>query len=139
MAKILKNPPELDRLYAIRQKLAGTDRDDHMAELDERERKIKRALIALNLKGHEGITMLLERANEEIKSINLKLLEERKTDGTFSPEALINDSLERQRLLDLRMVWQWFKGFFSEAEDEMKANREFLDEQEKEEDETAWS
>lgn len=124
--KILKNPAHLDRLYALRAGLAGTDRDDHLEEINEWERKIKRALIFLNLKEHEGIPDLLARANQEIKEINARLLSEELTEGEYSPEKLISASIERQRLYDLRSVWMWFKSLFEDANNELKAADAFL-------------
>lgn len=124
--KVLKNPPELDRLYALRAKLYGTDRDDHLAELDMWEKKIKKALIFLNLKEHEGIPDLIAKANEEIHAINIKLLTETASEDTYNPEALIHRSLERQRLLDLRSMWTWFKSLFEEAKTELSEAEAFL-------------
>ena len=124
--KVLKNPPELDRLYALRAKLYGTDRDDHLAELDMWEKKIKKALIFLNLKEHEGIPDLIAKANEEIHAINIKLLTETTGEDTYNPEALIHRSLERQRLLDLRSMWTWFKSLFEEAKTELSEAEAFL-------------
>lgn len=127
--KVLKNPPELERLYALRAKLYGTDRDDHLAELDMWEKKIKKALIFLNLKQHEGIPDLIAKANEEIRLINLKLLTETGEEETYNPEALIHRSLERQRLLDLRSMWTWFKTLFEEAKTELSEAEAFLTQQ----------
>lgn len=131
--KTLQNPPQLERLSALRAKLYGTDRDDHVAELDMWERKVKKALIFLNLKKHEGIPDILLKANEEIRAINAKLLEDRVQNNAYTPDMLINDSLERQRLLDLRSVWVWFKTLFEEAKTDLNEVDAFLQEQESEE------
>lgn len=131
--KVLKNPPELQRLYDLRQRLSGTDRDDHLEELSSWERRIKKSLIFLNLKGHEGIDQLLARADEEIAQINEKLLAEQDYSvdiSNFTPERLIAHSIERQRLYDLRTVWKWFKSLFEDAEEGLNEANAFLTNQE---------
>lgn len=128
--KILKAPAELERLAALRKKLYGTDRDDHLDELDMWEKKIKKALIFLNLKEHEGIPDIIAKAKEEIHLINLKLLTEEGTVDTYNPEVLIHKSIERQRLIDLRTVWTWFLSLFGDATTALKEAEAFLQVQE---------
>lgn len=127
--KILKDPEELERLNKIRAQLTGTDRDDHVGELDDWEQRIKQALIFLNLKGHEGIDMILARANDEIRAINLELIAD-VGEGTHTEAALIAESMNRRELLYRRKLWTWFKELFTEAESEMDAARAFLASQE---------
>ena len=132
--KTLKNPPQLERIYELRKKLYGTDRDDHVEELDLWERKTKKALIFLNLKEHEGIPDLLAKADEEIQLINAKLLAEEFGPNIapedYRPEVLIHQSLARQRLIDLRTMWMWFKSLFEEAKTDLNEVEAFLEGQE---------
>lgn len=126
--KILKNPPELDRLYRVRARLAGTDRDDHIEELNIWEGKIKKALIALNLKGHEGITMLIDRAKDEIREINDVLTSTRPVN--LSAEGAQQYAYEAARLHDKKSMWEWFMEFFQEAETSISEAGVFLSDQE---------
>lgn len=129
--KILTNPPELERLYKLREKLAGTDRDDHLAELDSWERKIKKALIFLNLQGHEGIQQLIEKADAEVKEIDEILVGTRPLD--LSGEGALKYTYEAARLHDRRELWSWFKTLFGEAETDLKDAEQFLNGQEDDE------
>ena len=125
--QILKDPPELERLNALRKKLAGAD-EDTFRELDRWEAKAKEALIALNLKGHEGIEMFRERANREIKDINDILTATRPKD--LSPENAQQYANEAARLFDRKDLWEWFGAFFTDAETALNEVRADLAEQE---------
>ncbi len=119
--KILPPEPEiLVRIQKVRMKLAGSDRDDHVRETEQWEEQAKKALILLNLQGHEGIKMVLERARREIREINWKLTEERAVGGEFRSDWLINDSLEREDLIKMRRLWQWFLQLFGEAQENIQ-------------------
>lgn len=122
--KVLTNPPELDRLYKLREKLANTDREDHLLELDGWERKIKKALIFLNLQGHEGIQQLIAKANEEIREIDEVLIGTRPLD--LSGEGALKYTYEAARLHDRRELWSWFKNLFQEANADLKDADQFL-------------
>ncbi len=133
MAKNKYLPEEqiLERIKALREKMARAGGDDSLAELDKWERKAKKALIFLSLQKHEGIQMVIERANEELKDISQRLLLER-PDGSESPEKY---ALERQFLFDREDLWRWFKSLFVDAETELKMIEEDLAAQETDESE----
>lgn len=127
--KILQEPEELERLMAIRQKLVGTDRDDHLSELDAVEKQIKKALIFLNLQGHEGIQQLLTKAREEIRDINRILMVQKPVSMGVASQFAYETHLLHAR----REMWAWFMNLFTEAEDSIKNVRGFLDLQEEDE------
>ncbi len=130
MSQILQTPKELDRLYKLRARLAGTDRDDHLEEINKWEKEIKKALIFLNLRGHEGIGMLIDRANEEIAQVDEILRSTRPVD--LSPEGVTKYAYESARLFDRKELWEWFKTLFDGAESALKDAEVFLDGQEDE-------
>lgn len=129
--EILKAPKELERLYKLRARLSGTDRTDHLDEIDKWEKEIKKALIFLNLKGHEGIGMLIDKANDEIGQVDEILRSTRPTD--LSPEGVTKYAYETARLFDRKELWEWFKTLFDGAETALKDAEVFLDGQEEDE------
>lgn len=121
---ILKNPEELDRLYALRAKIAKSGNDWQAGDIDDQEQKLKRALIALSLQKHEGITQLLEKASEEIATIDEILLSTEPKD--LSSDGAIKYANETSRLFDRKKLWVWFKEFFDTANSDLAETREWL-------------
>lgn len=110
-------PPILTRIDSVRQKLAGTDRTDHLRELDLWEQRAKKDLITLSLRGHEGIDMIIQQAKESIAQCQAKLRTERP-----DPKADVNKYfLDHQFLFQQIDLWGWFLGLFSEAQIDLDA------------------
>ena len=128
----LQVPPELERIEKVRAKLTGTDREDHLKELDIWATKVKKAAILLSLEGHEGIQMILDKADEELASIDQVLLEGSKP-KELSPEGAMQHAMEQYAIYEKRELWTWFRGLFTDARREIKEVRQDLDLQEEEE------
>lgn len=124
----IKDP--LKRIAAVRKKLvdSGTDRDDHIKEVDEWTVRAKRALIILNLQGHEGIQMITARAKQEMTDI-LKVLKTKRPKD-LSPDGSVAYSMEVKDMFNRLDLWEWFHNLFVEAEDEIRIITANLDEQE---------
>jgi len=122
-------PLPLKRLYQLRARLAGADQSD-IDEINKWETAIKKALIFLNLQKHEGVDMLIEKANSEIKTIEEILNETRPLD--LSPDGALKYTYETARLHDKKALWVWFKDLFDEAETDLKDAEAFLDGQDDE-------
>ncbi len=119
-ARVLPPEPQiLDRIRKVRMQLAGSDREDHVRETEQWEARAKKALIIMSAAGHEGIQIIMEKARQEIRQINWKLVEEREVGFEFTTEMLINDSLEREDLLKMRKLWQWFLQIFGESQEDL--------------------
>lgn len=119
-------PPEpqiLERIRNVRMKLEGTDREDHIRETQIWEERAKKALILINLQGHEGMKMVLERARQEIRQINWELVKEEEGEAIFAydPNLLISKQLKRDDLVKMRRLWEWLMGLFGEAEADVKS------------------
>ena len=121
----LKVPEELARIDALRKKLAGTDRDDHLDLLDQWEQKVKQASIMLALRGHEGIEMILKRAEQELREIDEVLGNSKPTD--FSPDGLAKYAFEQKALYDRRELWEWFRSLFTDAKRQIQEVQYDLD------------
>lgn len=115
-----KEPPILERIIAVRAKLAGTDRDDHLREVDVWEAKAKKALIFMSMKGHEGIDMLITKAREEIQLINIELTKEPTENDEWADAQFAQEALKRRALFAQRNLWHWFLGLFDEAAEDLK-------------------
>lgn len=124
-------PPELARIDALREKLSGTDRDDHVADIDAWERKVKKSAILLSLQKHEGIQMILDRIDEECAEIDEALRLGKPTD--FSPDGMAKYVYVQKALFDRRELWEWFRSLFTDAKRDIKEVQGDLDVQELEE------
>ncbi len=127
---ILTTPDILKEINLVRSKLAGTDRTDQVAEVEQWERDAKKALIFLSMQGHEGIQMVVGKARKEIESCNRELIGERQRDRSDADYAR-----SRQFLFDRIDLWTWFLNLFVESEEKLREIRANLDLQ-KETDET---
>lgn len=109
-------PDALHRIASLREKLTkgNTDREDHLQEIDAWERKVKKAVIILSLKGHDGIKMILEKTEQELKDIDEVLRTIRPTD--FSPDGMSKHCHEIKSIHDRKDLWEWFRSFFTDAE-----------------------
>jgi hypothetical protein len=113
--------PEEDifkRINAVRKRLGSTDRTDNLEETKAWERRAKRDLILLNLKKHEGIQMILDKAKEEISIRNKALRTERPTD--LSPNSVAKYATERAFHFQALDLWTWFLSLFLDAEQDLK-------------------
>lgn len=131
--KALGVPPELARIAALRAKLAGTDRDDHLAELDIWETKVKKAAILLSLQGHEGIQILLDHANQELRDID-EVLREGSKPKLLSPEGSMTHTMEQWALFERKELWEWLRSLFTDAKRDIREVGRDLDMQEAEDD-----
>lgn len=111
----VQTPEILKRINAVRNRLSGTDRGDHLDTIDEWEKKAKASLIALSLMKHEGPQILISKARAEITAINQMLIHDRPTGGDLAKYAL-----ERQYLFDRKDLWLWFLNFFSDSIKELE-------------------
>lgn len=127
--KILTIPPVLEALYAIKEKLADSDRDDQLEEVLAKEEKVKDAIIKLSLTGHEGIQLLVKQATEELKETYAKLMK-----TPLLSDSVIADTgayaFRQQCLFNQRDLWLWFLNFFTDAEAIKQEVEEFVKEQE---------
>jgi len=85
-------------------------------KLDKMEKKGKIAEIALDLKEHEGVRMLLTDLEQKVIAINGKL--------AFNPE-IIED--ERKCLFRERDCWYWLISVFTNAEQTIKKINAYLE------------
>lgn len=127
-----QEPPILKRIYAVRDALVrgNTDRDDHIAETFEWEKKAKKALIALNLKGHEGVKILLENAVRERAVIDDELKHSRPK--SVSQADLMEYAIGNVLLIERKKMWDGFIDIFNVAEEDITALETELLEQEEE-------
>ncbi len=116
--KILEENEILLRIAKIREKLGDTDRTDNLKELEQWEAKAKKALIFLNLKGHEGIEMIINKAKEEI--LNRQESLKSKRPASLDPQEAIKYASDRAfDFLGIDM-WTWFLNLFLESELDLK-------------------
>ncbi len=119
---ILTTPNILKEINLVRSKLAGTDRTDHLAEVEQWERDAKKALIFLSMQGHEGIQMIVDKAKNEIQTCNKELISDRQRDRSDEEYAR-----SRQFLFDRIDLWTWFLNLFVESEEKLREIRASLD------------
>lgn len=105
--------------------------DSDNQRLDEWERKTKNALVVLSLQENDGITMLLQKMDEELLSIDESLRMNRPK--SLSNEGAMEYAQMQYALIGKRELWEWFRGFFTDAHRDLKEVREDLDLQEEEE------
>ncbi len=124
--KILnQNPPEIDKISRLREKLKDTDRDDHLIIIDEMEAKVKKSLIKLALLDHEGIGHLRDMAKSSIKEIHQLLIQEPPKDIT--PDAAMAYIFNHKVLSNKKAIWMQFLQFFTDAEADLKELNADLD------------
>ena len=112
--KILKQPAILDRIEELREKLSdGGD----TTQILEWEKRAKKSLILLSLKGHEGIEMIIEKAKDEIQYRQEIIKTIRPRD--FSPEGAIKYAGEQALHFTAIDMWLWFIGLFTESEEDL--------------------
>lgn len=131
----LQVPPELARIAALRKQLTGTDRDDQLKELDTWETKVKKAAILLSLQNHEGIQMIIDRADEELGNIERVLLEGSKP-KELSPDGAMQHTMEQWAIYEKKELWEWFRGLFTDAARDIREVRQDLDLNEQQEEES---
>lgn len=124
---VLQQPAALEKVAQVRQKLAGTDRDDHLEIVDGWEKKVKDSLIKLSLTGHEGIQMLVKHATDRIVEIN-KSLRSDQTDS-FSAADMQKYAISNARKFEQKAMWLYFLSFFSDAQATLDSVEEDLDKQ----------
>lgn len=124
-------PPILSRIDKVRQMLAGTDRTDHLHELEVWEQRAKKDIILLSLQGHEGIDMIIKQAKETIALCQSKLRTERPS--AITEKDAIRYTLEREFLFQQIDLYGWFLGMFQEAQVDIDAIEMELAQQEEEE------
>lgn len=127
----LEVPPELARIEALRAKFTGNGQEEQQKELDLWATKVKKAAILLSLEGHEGIQMILDRAEEELQQIDEVLLFGSKP-KELSPEGAMRHAMEQYAIYEKKEHWEWFRGLFTEAKRQIKEVRQDLDLQDEE-------
>ena len=116
--RVLHEHPLLVRIQKVRERIAGSGREDQIQETIEWERRAKKALILMNAKGHEGFQIVLEFAKEQIKERNRSLKERRPED--MSPEGMHKYTTERAMDFLALDLWAWFLSLFMDAEIDLK-------------------
>ncbi len=109
MNNYLPTPKIIDDINRVRARIAGTDRDDHLQEIDDWEAKAKESLLKLSISDNEGIRMLIGEAKEQLQAAMESLLTKPKA---FDTEYV----LKQQSLYALQDMWLWFLNFFESAE-----------------------
>lgn len=118
-------PPELQRIANLRARM--TDIVD-FEKLKEWEDKVKKSIILLSLQKHEGVQMIVEQAEQEIKDINEGLAISKPED--FSPDGMAKYAHQQHALFSRRELWLWFRGLFTSAKMDLKVVQEDLDAEE---------
>lgn len=126
--KILKENEILERIAKVRERLGETDSEESLKELALWEAKTKKALIFLNLKGHEGIDAMIEKAKEEIKIRRESLHVKRPS--SLSLEASAHYASEAAFTFATIDLWTWFLNLFLESEADLKDVLDSLDREE---------
>lgn len=108
----------LARIDALKRKLIGTDRPDHIEIVSEWEKKAKKSLLLLDLKKHQGVKILADMCVEQIKEAN-ELLNISKSDSLSSSE--------RDSLIEKRNVLLWLLRLFGQARDDLNQVSEDVD------------
>lgn len=111
-------PKLLSNLQKIRQKLVGTDRDDHIDEVNEWEREAKQALLLDNLQEHAGIKIIVKKLHEDIKHIDARLMREK---SDTMPDHV------RDVVIDLRDFMKGFLEIFAVSKSTIKELEETVD------------
>lgn len=123
----LKVPEELQRIADLRERLVGTDRPDHLEIIDGWENKVKKAAILLSLQRHEGIQILIEKAEEELVGIDEILRSNLSKPKELSPEGAMQFAMEQYALHTRKEFWEWFRSLFTDAVRDIKDVRADLD------------
>lgn len=115
-------PEELEKIDRIRNYLVKGKADpDQIAEVDEWERKVKEALIILNVEKHEGIKLLVARAIEQVSLIDQEL--------THPSKPIAEHIAEVPDLFRKREMWEWLIDFFGVAKEDLANIRSEIDRQ----------
>lgn len=84
----VNQPKELEKIDTLKNRLIGTDREDHWNEVLGMEQEIKRALLTKDLAKHKGMGMLIDwmiirvrDANQLLARAKSKELSESERDG----------------------------------------------------------
>lgn len=123
---MIDEPKVLQNIKKIRAKLKGTDREDHLDEIEQWEKDAKKAILVANLQDHEGIKILSTNIALEIASLNTRLTTEK---SDTLPETT------RDVIIDVRDYMVWFLGFFADAQRSLKEVEETVENQLEEDDE----
>lgn len=118
----IKKPRILEDLTRIKSNIQGTDREDQLEELNDREKRAKEALVKLSLLEIEGIKLLRDEAQQNLEGIYIELL---KKPTVFNPEY----SNRQSQLFQAKDMWEWFLSFFTTAESAKKDAEIFIKEQ----------
>ncbi len=122
-------PPELERIARLRDKFvkAGADSSD-IEKLDQWDRKVKKSIILLSLRGNDGVAMILDRIAQELGEID-EVLRNAKPPA-LTPEGAIAYTMEQAALFARRELWEWFWSLFTEAKRDIKEIKADLDAEE---------
>lgn len=115
------DPQELKDIARIREALFDTDRDDHLAILNDWEKRVKKALIMLNLRKNEGIQVILRMAEETIRGIDQEL--EGRKPKSLSPDDALEFAHETLLLHERRAMWEQFMRLFVDSEEDLEEIR----------------
>lgn len=77
-------PKELEKIDALKERLLGTDREDHWIEVLDMEKEIKRELLKLDVAKHKGMQMLIEWLIARVRDSNELLARAKSTELTNS-------------------------------------------------------
>ncbi len=109
---LLKMNNELEiRIDALLKKFVNPAFPEDIEEINKWKEEAKRAMLAKDIKNHEGIKLIVKRFASDVEGINLLLL-------NANSEKLSDK--ERDRLLDKKFLYIEFLSIFPEAEKILK-------------------
>lgn len=108
----------MNKMKLLRERLLGTDRDDHLDIINNWENDAKRAMFLDNLQEHEGIRIIKQHISDDIARVNNRLANEKSDKLTDS---------QRDALIDVRDYMSWFLDLFTASKSTLKDIEETVD------------
>jgi myosin heavy subunit len=124
MTNILREPQQIAKLKALKEKLVDTDRDDHIAIIEDWEKEIRAHLITMSLQDNPGIRKLLKKYIDDVRDID-NLLTNAKSD-------VLSDK-QRDNLIDKKNFYLDFIDLFNGAKQSLDEIERLVDEELEEE------
>lgn len=128
--KILVIPKVLEDLARIRERLVGTDRDDHVEEVEHANDRATTALLRLSALENEGVKQLVKAATDELKDIYVAIADKPYIGKQGSAADATRYAFELQCLHYQKDLWTWFLTFFVEAKQSKAEIEKFVADQE---------
>lgn len=100
----------LKRIDELKSRLVHSEREDHVREVQEWERKAHRALLTLDLEANAGVKILIKEITRMVRETNELLV--------IAPSKDLSDA-QRDGLIEKRDFMLWFLGFFGQAKQDV--------------------